>query len=365
MERLKNQWNSLSLFPKVFLVTLSFAGAFAALGEWAENWGADIFLGGELELSGFQEVLLWILCTITVMTVQSFLLTHILLSIINRFVSAIRLLSGGALGTRIDSKVAKRGDEFGFMARAFNDMACSLEDAYHKERELLAAVSHELRSPLTRLSVGVELLRRENISSKSIDYLEAETERMNDLIGSILEYSRCEMSVPSFVPMDMAALIREVADDTRFEGSIRGCEVTLSIPDSLVIHGNREQLHHALENVMRNALNYSPDGGEISVALEKKGAFFMIIVGDRGPGVPADALSELFRPFFRVEVSRERGKGGSGMGLAIAESIVRNHHGRIWAENRPGGGLCVTLELPFDPAQLCVSDEKEFSYPES
>lgn len=357
LERLKKGWNSLSLFSKVFLVTLSFAGTFAALGEWAENELPVLFLGRKAEFSDFHEFLLWAFCTIVVMAIQCLLLTRILLNIINRFVSAIRRMSEGALGTRIGREVAERGDEFGLMARAFNDMAYSLEKNHHKERELLAAVSHELRSPLTRLSVVVELLRREERPSRNLDQLELETKRMNVLIGSILEYSRCEMSLPSFTALDMAALIRELADDVRFEGRARGCKVTLSLPDTLVLRGNREQLRCALENVMRNALSYSPDGGEISVRWEKKGAFFCIFIEDRGPGVPEEALSKLFRPFFRVETSRERGKGGSGIGLAIAESAVRNHHGRIWAENRPGGGLSVILELPFDPAAH-VQDEE-------
>ncbi|WP_298068372.1 ATP-binding protein [uncultured Mailhella sp.] len=357
MERLKDGWNSLSLFNKVFLVTVSFAGAFAVLGEWAENWGAALVLGSEDELSDVQEVLLWAFCTLVVTAVQCLLLTRILLNIINRFVSAIRHLSEGALGTRIDREIAGRGDEFGFMARAFNDMARSLEENQCRERALLAAVSHELRSPLTRLSVVAELLRREQVSSRSIEHLELETERMNALIGSILEYSRCEMSTPSFAPLDMPALIRDVADDVRFEGSVRGCGVSLNIPDSLTMRGNRVQLRHALENVMRNALNYSPECGDIAVTGKKKGDFFEIVVADRGPGVPEEALHQLFRPFFRVETSRERSRGGSGMGLAIAESIVRGHHGRIWAENRQGGGLAVTLELPFDPASCPKAPE--------
>ena len=349
LAQLKKGWNSLSLFYKVFLVTLSFAGCFATLGEWAENWGVYLMLGTPGELSDLQEVLLWALCTVVVMAIQCLLLTRILLKVIERFVSVIRRLSRGELGARIDDETAKRGDEFGIMARAFNEMAQTLEENYYKEKALLAAVSHELRSPLTRLSVVVELLRRDRIPNRSLEQLSLETERMNALISSILEYSRCEMSVPSFSRIDIATLIREVAEDVRFEGSIRGCRVSLDIPDTFLIWGNREQLSHALENVMRNALSYSPDGGNISVTMRQEGIFFIIAVQDSGPGVPEENLEDLFRPFFRVVESRERGKGGSGIGLAIAESVVRRHHGRIWAENRPEGGLSIFLKLPLDP----------------
>ena len=349
MKQLRNGWNSLSLFYKVFLVTLSFAGVFATLGEWAENWGVYMMLGRPGELSDVQEVLLWAFCTVVVMAIQCLLLTRILLKVIDRFVSAIRRLSEGELGARIDGEIAERGDEFGIMARSFNDMARTLEENHYKEKALLAAVSHELRSPLTRLSVVVELLRRDQIPSRSLEQLSLETERMNALISSILEYSRCEMSVPSFSRMDVASLIREVAEDVRFEGSIRGCRVSLNIPDTFLIWGNRDQLRHALENVMRNALAYSPDGSDISVVTKQEGRFFYIAVRDSGPGVPEESLEDLFRPFFRVEASRERGKGGSGIGLAIAESVVRLHHGSIWAENRLEGGLSIILELPLDP----------------
>ena len=160
-----------------------------------------------------------------------------------------------------------------------------------------------------------------------------------------------EAGIQPFGPLDMAALVREVVDDVRFEGSVRGCDVEDHEPETLPFFGNAEMLRRAVENVLRNALRYTPDDGKIVVRLSSAHGRCRLSVEDNGPGVPENALKQIFRPFFRVDASRQRASGGTGMGLSISESAVRAHHGRIWAENRKEGGLMVVMELPVEQGQ--------------
>ncbi len=344
---IKEFWSAQPLFRKIYLCGMLFIGIFALMGETGEHIVSDILHENGQMLSHIQNMLLWGLFTVLVAAAECFVLIRFLKKVIGHFTSAIHQLAAGELSARIAPEMAERKDEIGLLARAFNRMAEQQEQEAEREKALLAAVSHELRSPLTRLSVSVELLRREQGEGPLLERLSLETERMDTLIGSILEYSRIKMSRPVFEALDLAGLVREVVDDARFEGSARGCRVTENLPERLWIGGNADMLKHAVENVLRNALSYTADDGCIAVSLISMSGVCRIIVEDDGPGVPETALGRLFRPFFRVDASRQRVNGGTGMGLSISESAIRAHHGRIWAENRRQGGLAVIMELPL------------------
>ena len=346
--RLAEFWTSQPLFRKIYVYGIFFIGSFAMLGEFGEYVAGDMLQSDGQEFSSSQEVILWVVFTFIVAALEAYVLISFLKRVIGHFTSVIRRLAAGEQSARIGPEMADRNDELGLLARAFNTMAELRAQESAREKELLAAVSHELRSPLTRLSVSVELLRRENVPPEFLDRISLETERMEGLIASILEYSRMEAGIQPFGSLDMAALVRDVADDVRFEGSVRGCEVEDHEPDTLPLFGNAEMLRHAVENVLRNALRYTPDDGKISVRLTSEHGFCRLSVEDNGPGVPDSALSQIFRPFFRVDASRQRASGGAGMGLSISESAVRAHHGRLWAENRKEGGLMVVMELPLE-----------------
>lgn len=346
--RLAEFWTSQPLFRKIYVYGIIFIGSFAMLGEFGEYVAGDILQSDGQDFSSAQEVILWVVFTFIVAALEAYVLISFLKRVIGHFTSVIRRLAAGDQSARIGPEMADRNDELGLLARAFNTMAELRAQESAREKELLAAVSHELRSPLTRLSVSVELLRRENVPPEFLDRISLETERMEGLIASILEYSRMEAGIQPFGSLDMAALVRDVADDVRFEGSVRGCEVEDHEPDTLPLFGNAEMLRHAVENVLRNALRYTPDDGKIAVRLTSEHGVCRLCVEDNGPGVPDSALRQIFRPFFRVDASRQRASGGAGMGLSISESAVRAHHGRIWAENRKEGGLMVVMELPFE-----------------
>ncbi|HJD97953.1 cell wall metabolism sensor histidine kinase WalK [Mailhella massiliensis] len=346
-ERLASFWDALPLFRKIYICVVLFIGAFAMLGEFGEYVAGDLLQRGGESFSSVQELLLWIFFTFIVAALEASVLISVLKKIIGHFTSVIYRLSGGDLAARVSPEMADRKDELGLLARAFNSMAEQREQERTRERALIADVSHELRSPLTRLSVTVELLRREQIPPRLLDRLCLETERMEALIESMLAYSRMEARLHS-ASFDLAELVRDVAEDVRFEGSVRGCLVEEDLPKSLFFAGDAEMLRHAVENVLRNALRYTPDDGSIVIRLTSGRETCLLEVEDRGPGVPEDALEQIFRPFFRVDASRRRESGGTGMGLSLAERAAHAHGGRIWAENRKEGGLRVSMELPLE-----------------
>jgi len=262
--------------------------------------------------------------------------------------ATVRQLAGGDLSARVADRVAGRGDEIGDLARDFNAMAARLEGLVGSQRRLVRDVSHELRSPLARLRVALELERRRANGGEALERIEREAGRLDELIGQILTLSRLEAAEApaSDERVDLSSLAAEVADDASFEGASRGVRVALRARPACVVTGEREALRSALENVVRNAVRYTAEGTEVRVGVEHDGANVVITVRDRGPGAPPEHLDDLFAPFFRLDEARERGRGGAGLGLAIAARAVRLHGGAVAARNHPEGGLEVVLRLP-------------------
>jgi two-component system sensor histidine kinase CpxA len=151
--------------------------------------------------------------------------------------------------------------------------------------------------------------------------------------------------------VNLADLADEVANDANFEAQTRNCHVIVDATHDLVVMGNAEVLHSALENVVRNALRYTWEGTDVQVSLKAEfgpdGKQAVLRVGDFGPGVPESSLDKLFQPFYRIDDSRGRETGGVGLGLAITERAVRLHGGTVHASNRPEGGLIVEIRLPL------------------
>jgi two-component system sensor histidine kinase CpxA len=252
----------------------------------------------------------------------------------------------GDLGVRA---AANRRDEFGKLARAFNVMADRIETLLTAERRLLQDVSHELRSPLARLEFAVELARTSADRDRSLDRIKKEAERLSTLVSELLQVTRAENDPESrnLDEIALANLVRDVVEDSAVESEARNCDIRFSASEAVSVHGDRELLRRAVENVVRNAIRYAPQGTAVEVKLERKLESAVISVRDYGPGVPEESLSSLFKPFFRVEADRNRNSGGGvGLGLSIAERAVLVHQGVIRARNADPG-LLVEIELPF------------------
>lgn len=240
-----------------------------------------------------------------------------------------------------------RSDELGDLAAAFNRMADQIQRLLAAQRRLMFDISHELRSPLARLSVAVELARTNDISSPSLDRIQKEADRLNALILELLEVTRLE-GEPSRLklePLRLDELIEELVEDCSIEAQASGCELALKSAAGVTVRGDRELLRRAIENVVRNAIRYAPKDSDIEISVEESGGSALVRVRDFGPGVPEDALARLCDAFYRVEQDRDRKSGGAGLGLSIARRAVELHKGSLRAANA-SPGLLVEVTLP-------------------
>jgi len=251
----------------------------------------------------------------------------------------------GDLSVRVNST---RRDEIGELSRAFDRMAERIGTLLTAERRLLQDISHELRSPLARLSFAAELARTAENREAAVARLKKEIQRLADLVGALIQVTRAEGDPSSNNPENVRLdeILGEVVDDCRVEAEARGCRIALDDAVELNMRGDRELLRRAIENVVRNSIHYAPDGSAVDVKLSSTSDSARISVRDYGPGVPEEALPKIFQPFFRVDNSRESSTGGVGLGLAIAHRAIGLHHGRLWAQNALPG-LMVWIELPL------------------
>ena len=257
--------------------------------------------------------------------------------------------ANGQLGTRIGPQLAGRRDELADLGRDFDRMAGQLQQLLDGQRRLLHDVSHELRSPLARLQAATDLLAQQpERAAEFIERIERESGRMDRLVGELLTLARLDAGIAprQRERVDLAELVANVAEDAAFEGQQRGCRIVTEGDSGAVLHGDRELLHRALENVVRNALRHSPDGGTVLITSRagSQPGWLEIRVDDEGPGVPEAELEQIFAPFVRSAGAQSQ--AGYGLGLAITSRVMRLHGGQAGAENRAGGGLSVRLTLP-------------------
>ncbi len=244
----------------------------------------------------------------------------------------------------------RRADELGQLGRAVDQMAERIESLLKSQRRLLQDISHELRSPLARLGVAVELARGGGDPEIAFNRIEREADRLNMLVGELIQVTRAEGDPAglSTEPVRLDDLVRTIVEDVHIEAERHHIEIDVDVREA-EMEGNPELLRRAIENVVRNAIRYSPENGRVEVSLKRSGSVFRVAVRDFGAGVPEEALAHIFDPFYRVEKDRGRTSGGVGLGLAIAKRAVELHRGTMRAANqRPG--LLVEIELPAPSA---------------
>ena len=240
-----------------------------------------------------------------------------------------------------------RADELGELARTFDRMAERLQTLLAAERRLLLDISHELRSPLARLSVASELALSQEHREAALNQIQKESERMNTLVGQLLQVTRAEGDPAALrlEPVRVDELLRELIEDCSIEARARPCSLALEAPVPVTVEGDPELLRRAVENVVRNGIRFAPADSQVEITSAMAGARLTIRVRDYGPGVPEEELSSIFDPFYRVQADRSRASGGVGLGLAIARRAVELHKGRLQARNA-NPGLTVEIELP-------------------
>jgi two-component system, OmpR family, sensor histidine kinase CpxA len=280
----------------------------------------------------------------------SYLLARHLTAPIRQLQRAVQSMASGDLAARVKGKVGARRDELGELARDFNAMGDEIERLISAQKRMLGDVFHELRSPLARLQVALGLARKAagQQCEKDHDRIEKEVVRMDELIGQVISLVRLETAGKELdnSVVALGALLNEVVEDAQFEASSQHKQVLLEIKSAAEIQGDAELLHSALENVVRNAVAYTPEGSSVSVQLVEEGGQLVITVRDQGCGVDESSIGSLFDAFYREGDARDRDSGGYGLGLAIAQRAVLLHDGAIRARNHPDGGLEIEIRLP-------------------
>jgi two-component system sensor histidine kinase CpxA len=239
-----------------------------------------------------------------------------------------------------------------YPSRNFNELAEQLEQHHGAQKQCLVDVSHELRAPISRIRVLLARARRspQEICS-CLARIEENVLRMEALTKRLLDFSRLDLIEESLAkePCDLAELVCRVVEDARIEAETRGCTIKhLPIPSCLV-SANYELLHRAVENVVRNSVQYTRENSSVSVVLScYSNRVAQILVEDEGPGISEEELEEVFKPFYRAAHARANGTLGAGLGLAISQRAVKLHGGSINASNRSAGkGLQVTIRIPL------------------
>jgi len=305
---------------------------------------------GALSLPAISLTILCIALVVSALT--SWWLAQHLSAPIRRIQAGARALASENLDVRVSAGLEGRKDELAVLARDFDAMADQLRANRGAITQLLRDISHELRSPLARMRVALGLARQPPADlSRQLDRLEREIERLDSLISQVLKLARLHGTDVPFAreTFELDEVIEEVVRDANYEGAVKNCRVRLHGAAAAAVHGNRDLVRSAIENVLRNAVRYSPQDAPVDVSVARAESGVAILIRDRGPGVPDRDLERIFEPFYRVAESRDRDTGGEGIGLAITAQVMKAHGGSAKAANGEQGGFEVRLNLPAGP----------------
>jgi two-component system sensor histidine kinase CpxA len=300
--------------------------------------------------------ILWTLKLGTIFSaIICFLIAHYLTKPIERLRDATNQLARGNLDIRAGDNLGNRSDEIADLVRDFDSMAGELRKQIQSERSLLSGVSHELRSPIARMRLALTLARRADDSEREemLDRIEQDTIQLDSMLEQILTVARMESGQikPKLESISLTDLVADVVHDAKFEAAASKATITYQYLDDVQVKADPGMLRSAIENVVRNAIFYSGEGGRIEVELAAGDTSASVTVQDNGPGVPEDKMQLIFDPFYRVDDSRGSKTGGMGLGLAISDNAMRSHDGGISAANVKPHGLAVTLTMRRIPRQ--------------
>ena len=262
--------------------------------------------------------------------------------------AAARRMETGDYEVRVETRSR---DEVGRLAAAFNRMSAELADLEQSRRDLVANVSHELKTPITAIRAHLENLLDgvERPDPATLEVMLGQADRLGRLVDQLLELSKLESGELPLRREQLALrpLVDELISEIDVARSDRSVSLRNEVPDDLpALFADRERLHQVLFNLVDNAVRFTPEGGDVRVTAHRVNGSVQIAVADTGAGIPAEHLPRLFERFYRADPARSRDDGGTGIGLAIARSVVEAHGGTIRAESEPGRGSVFTFDVP-------------------
>lgn len=282
------------------------------------------------------------------LSLLAYLLYRYIMKPLMQLQSATRTFRDGDLAVRAQVLMGNRNDEFSDLAKTFDEMAARIGEQIISQRQLIADLSHELRTPLTRLDIALASVEQSD-NTPEITRIERESAHIRRLVEDTLSLAWLDNEKPELKQesLDVIDLLEVLIEDARFEFPDR--VINVEFPDSLYIENSSHRAAgQAIENILRNALRYTPVGKTVSVSVTTKHNLVEIEVVDQGPGVPENMLTDIFKPFFRVDKSRERNGNSFGLGLALAQRQLRTIGGTARAQNASEGGLVMSISLPID-----------------
>jgi two-component system sensor histidine kinase CpxA len=301
--------------------------------------------------------------TIAISGVVTLFLAILVALPIRRLRTAARALASGNLEARVQwgkfsSRVhgLKGGDDIDRLVRDFNHMAEKLQSLAEAQRVLLRDVSHELRSPLARMNLGLALARSgpPGRIPEHLERIESETKRLDHLIGQILSLSYMETvrEMTQLSRISLSELVVDLLPDMQYEASKANTSITTSIADDCPLRCDPEMVRASIENVIRNAIRYTPSNGLIHVETASEliadQLLAIIRISDNGPGIPEEEIKSVLEPFYRADKAKNLRQDGFGIGLAIADRAAQLHGGKIAIWNKTTGGLVVEIRFPAD-----------------
>ena len=344
-------WKSLSFYWQIYLfMVIAFGGIITFVEAVAEPFFLAIIVERSQVSEEVGEIILWIGSVFIPTLILGFVVTHLVMRKMGTMVTTAKRLSTGDLSARIPLS-GNSGDVFFQLSEVFNEMAQSLHRLVDQEKRLLADISHELRSPLTRMGIATELLalkKELQEIEKVAAILDTEISQMNFLVGQLLEHARDRLvHQGDFSAVNLSDMAADVVDSHSLSASTKNIEINTSITPGIYIWGHPMRLRTIFDNILTNAEFYTPSGTSVSIHLARYADHVSITIRDSGPGVPDDKLEDIFRAFYRIDESRARTSGGVGLGLALAHDAALAMGGDIIARNcQPGLEITVTLP-PF------------------
>jgi len=314
------------------------------------------YLSGDYMASFFREFAYSILtATFLISFPLSFLLAWLVVAPIKRLQQATRDISINIQDRKNLNSLLARKDEFAELAKDFETMTEQIAKQLSSRSRLISDVSHELRSPLTRMKIAIAIadnkLNKDGKNSE-LQRIKLEADRMNLMLSELLGFTKIgELhSHQAIEIIELKKLVTLLMNDAQFEAEQVGVQITTIFSEQLFIEGNKVELLSCLENIIRNAIRYAKSSIKFSCEEAKQGDAILINIFDDGKGVPEQDLDKIFSAFYRPDLARSRQSGGVGLGLSIAQKVIATHSGKIWAENIKANGkakgFAIHIELP-------------------